>query len=134
MVESEKFDVLIVGAGPAGSFAAERLARTDPDDIATIVYTSIVYTSGTTGPPKGCAVTHASLLATVAMYEEQLELPGPELVVYLFLPLAHSLARVAQFAILDAGGTLAYWGGDPAPIVVALAEVRPTHFPSVPRI
>jgi long-chain acyl-CoA synthetase len=109
--------------------ADERVAQTAPDDVATIVYTS-----GTTGPPKGCVVTHASLLATVAMYEERLELPGPELIVYLFLPLAHSLARVAQVAIIDAGGTLAFWGGDPQRIVDELAQIRPTHFPSVPRI
>ena len=57
-----------------------------------------------------------------------------EMVIYLFLPLAHSLARVAQYATLEAGGTLAFWGGDPQRIVDELAEVRPTHFPSVPRI
>ena len=56
------------------------------------------------------------------------------MVIYLFLPLAHSLARVAQYATLEAGGTLAFWGGDPARIVDELAEIRPTHFPSVPRI
>ena len=54
--------------------------------------------------------------------------------IYLFLPLAHSLARVAQYATLEAGGTLAFWGGDPKRIVDELAEIRPTHFPSVPRI
>ena len=118
------------GRETADELVAERLSGVGPQDVATIVYTS-----GTTGPPKGCVVTHASLLATVAMYEDQLELPRlPELVVYLFLPLAHSLARVAQIAIVDAGGTLAFWGGDPARIVEELAEVRPTHFPSVPRI
>ena len=56
------------------------------------------------------------------------------MVIYLFLPLAHSLARVAQYATLEAGGTLAFWGGDPSRIVEELAEIRPTHFPSVPRI
>ncbi|HKH17948.1 MAG TPA: long-chain fatty acid--CoA ligase [Solirubrobacteraceae bacterium] len=114
----------------ADVLVAERLSGVAPQDVATIVYTS-----GTTGPPKGCVVTHASLLATAAMYEQQLDLPRvPELVVYLFLPLAHSLARVAQIAIVDAGGTLAFWGGDPARIVDELSEIRPTHLPSVPRI
>ena len=108
---------------------AERLARVGPRDIATIVYTS-----GTTGPPKGCVVSHSSLLATVAMYVRELELRDSHMVIYLFLPLAHSLARVAQYATLEAGGTLAFWGGDPARIIDELAEVRPTHFPSVPRI
>ena len=104
-------------------------AEVRPQDVATIIYTS-----GTTGPPKGCVVTHASLLATVAMYERELELGNGPLIVYLFLPLAHSLARVAQLAVIDSGGTLAFWGGDPKRIVDELAQIRPTHFPSVPRI
>ncbi len=108
--------------------AFERLDGVRPQDVATIIYTS-----GTTGPPKGCVVTHASLRATVEMYQRELNL-HPPLDVYLFLPLAHSLARVAQLAVLDAGGTLRFWGGDPKRIVEELAEFGPTHFPSVPRI
>jgi long-chain acyl-CoA synthetase len=117
------------GAATGESVVAERLAHVGPQDVATIIYTS-----GTTGPPKGCVVTHASLLATAAMYVRELELQDSRMVIYLFLPLAHSLARVAQYATLEAGGTLAFWGGDPQRIVKELAEVRPTHFPSVPRI
>ena len=117
------------GAMTGEAVVAERLAHVGPGDVATIVYTS-----GTTGPPKGCVVTHYSLLATVAMYVRELELRDRQMVIYLFLPLAHSLARVAQLATLEAGGTIAFWGGDPAKIVEELAEVRPTHFPSVPRI
>ena len=117
------------GASTGDAVVEERLAHVAPGDVATIVYTS-----GTTGPPKGCICTHASLLATVGMYVRELELQDSHMVIYLFLPLAHSLARVAQYATLEAGGTLAFWGGDAARIVDELAEVRPTHFPSVPRI
>ncbi len=116
------------GAATGEIVVAERLAHVGPHDVATIIYTS-----GTTGPPKGCVVTHASLLATTAMYVRELALPEG-MVIYLFLPLAHSLARVAQYAALEAGGTLAFWGGDPSKIIEELAEIRPTHFPSVPRI
>ena len=56
------------------------------------------------------------------------------MVAYLFLPLAHVLARVTQMVVLDVGGTVVYWRGDPKRIVAELAEARPTHFPSVPRI
>jgi long-chain acyl-CoA synthetase len=122
-------DLRASGAGRT-AVVEERIGQVAPADIATIVYTS-----GTTGPPKGCRITHASLLATVAAYDAQLGLSAQEdLVVYLFLPLAHALARVAQIAVLQAGGTLAFWGGHPERIVAELAEVRPTHFPSVPRI
>jgi long-chain acyl-CoA synthetase len=122
-------DLRAQGAATGDAVVAERLALVGPEDVATIIYTS-----GTTGPPKGCVVTHASLLATAEMYVRELELQDSRMVIYLFLPLAHSLARVAQLATLEAGGTLAFWGGDPSRIVAELAEIRPTHFPSVPRI
>jgi long-chain acyl-CoA synthetase len=107
----------------------DRTAEVAADDVATIIYTS-----GTTGPPKGCVVTHAALRATVDMYTRRLELDSGPLSVYLFLPLAHSLARVTELAVIGAGGTLQFWGGDPARIVDELAELHPTHFPAVPRI
>jgi long-chain acyl-CoA synthetase len=55
-------------------------------------------------------------------------------VTYLFLPLAHSFALLIQLASFELGGTLAYWERDPLRIVPNLAEVKPTYFPSVPRI
>ena len=108
--------------------AATRSAAIRPDDVATIVYTS-----GTTGPPKGCMLTHANMLATIDRCRDRLDLDG-DMVAYLFLPLAHVLARVTQMLVLVVGGTIVYWRGDPKRIVAELAEARPTHFPSVPRI
>ncbi|MGN6187697.1 MAG: AMP-dependent synthetase/ligase [Conexibacter sp.] len=105
-----------------------RLARLRPDDPATIVYTS-----GTTGPPKGCVLTHRNWLAAVQMYAEQVPF-GERPVVFLFLPLAHSLARVAQLVTLDIGGTLAFWSGDARRVMDDVATLRPTHLPVVPRI
>jgi long-chain acyl-CoA synthetase len=52
----------------------------------------------------------------------------------MFLPLAHSLARMTQLLVLDVGGTLAYWRGDPKVVLEDLAATRPTHVPSVPRV
>ena len=109
----------------------ELVSRTDviaPDDAATIVYTS-----GTTGPPKGCVLTHANLLAAASMYRERLELDAG-MSMYMFLPLAHSLARVAQFVVLSMGATIIFWRGDSTKIVDELAEAGPTHFPTVPRV
>jgi long-chain acyl-CoA synthetase len=112
--------------------AMEDVARAvRPDDTATIVYTS-----GTTGPPKGCVTTHENVMATARMYEEELRFGASDepIVVFMFLPLAHSLARVTQMVTLDVGGTIAFWRGDPKVVLEDLAETRPTHVPSVPRV
>ncbi|MGZ4193950.1 MAG: AMP-dependent synthetase/ligase [Solirubrobacteraceae bacterium] len=106
----------------------ERLAEVDPEDVATLVYTS-----GTTGPPKGCMLTHVNFLSTTRMYAEQLHLNDTHSL-YQFLPLAHVLARVAQATAISVGARLVYWTGDPAKIVEELGESGPTHFPAVPRI
>ncbi len=51
-----------------------------------------------------------------------------------YLPLAHSFALLIQFGTVALGATIAYWERDPLKIIPNLAEVKPTYFPSVPRI
>ncbi|MFI1177743.1 AMP-dependent synthetase/ligase [Streptomyces melanogenes] len=99
-----------------------------PEDTATLVYTS-----GTTGPPKGCRLTHGNL---GAVQDATLPLTegGPGDRTYLYLPLAHLLAQLIQFSTLLYGGELCYFGGRVEDIVAELAEARPTHLPSVPRL
>ncbi len=115
-------------AGVAPGAFEEVQRELSPDSIATIVYTS-----GTTGPPKGCMTTHRNFLAVLDMYERQVPM-GTDPVIFMFLPLAHSLARVVQMFALDTGSTLAFWRGDPQRILDDVLEARPTHFPSVPRV
>ena len=55
-------------------------------------------------------------------------------VAYLFLPLAHAFARLIQLLSVDVGGTIVYWEKDPNKIIPNLVEVKPTYFPSVPRM
>jgi long-chain acyl-CoA synthetase len=106
-----------------------RIRGSGPDDPATIIYTS-----GTTGPPKGCVLSHRSVTAAVRMYGDALALGREPFSIFLFLPLAHALARVAQFVVLDRGGTIAFWRRDPRRLVDDLAETEPSHFPTVPRV
>lgn len=106
------------------------VAQVHPHDVATIVYTS-----GTTGPPKGCLTTHANCMSTIAMYEAVLDFePGAPVVIFMFLPLAHSLARMVELLTLDIGGTLGFWRGDAKVVLEDILEIRPTHLPSVPRV
>jgi len=106
----------------------ERVAAIRPDDLATLVYTS-----GTTGPPKGCMLSHENFMSTVHMYAQQLGLDWTHSM-YQFLPLAHVLARIAQAVVLSVGARLVYWGGDATKIVDELGDAAPTHVPAVPRI
>jgi long-chain acyl-CoA synthetase len=116
------------GSDTADDAVRQRSEAVSPDDLATIVYTS-----GTTGPPKGCMLTHGNLASDIAMVAKRFDF-GPGDVYYVFLPLAHVLTRAVQFIALDAGSTLAYWQRDPKKLVEEVAEIRPTHLPSVPRL
>jgi long-chain acyl-CoA synthetase len=110
---------------------ADLQARTDAvtkDDLAITIYTS-----GTTGPPKGCLLTHGNYRDVTSMTEQMGVLERGDSV-YLFLPLAHAFAKLIQFVLLDLGGTIAYWEKDAQRIVPNLMEVKPTYFPSVPRM
>ncbi|MCU1504614.1 MAG: long-chain fatty acid--CoA ligase [Ilumatobacteraceae bacterium] len=78
-------------------------------------------------------LTHANCLFTARTYQRELALEPP-LTIFMFLPLAHALARMVEMVSLDVGGTLAYWRGDSRLMLEDLAAARPTHFPSVPRM
>ena len=106
----------------------ERWRSVTPDDICTLIYTS-----GTTGPPKGCVISQGNYRAMLDMVLDVGALGDDELT-YLYLPLAHSFALLVQFGTVALGATLAYWERDPLKIIPNLAEVKPTYFPSVPRI
>jgi long-chain acyl-CoA synthetase len=112
---------------PEEDFQA-RVDAVRPSDVATYIYTS-----GTTGPPKGCVIDHANWRSMLDMAEAEDTLVEEE-VTYLFLPLAHAFARLIELLSVDVGGTLVYWEKDPNKIIPNIAEVKPTYFPSVPRI
>lgn len=96
---------------------------------------SLVYTSGTTGKPKGCEITHGNF-ALVAKNIVQF-LPEPLLQdgarTLMFLPLAHVLARAVQVVCLSAGATLGH-SATTAQLIEDLGTFRPTFLLVVPRI
>jgi long-chain acyl-CoA synthetase len=95
---------------------------------------SYIYTSGTTGPPKGCIIDHANWRDMLDMLQQEEDVLVENEVAYLFLPLAHAFARLIELGSVDVGATIVYWERDTQKILPNLLEVRPTYFPSVPRI
>lgn len=113
--------------GRLGSEVDARVAALDRDDLATIVYTS-----GTTGPPKGVMQTHGNHLSAVEAVSA-LGLAREGEVDFLFLPLAHSFARMLEYYALSAG-TITAFATSVDTLTQEIGETRPHLIPSVPRI
>ncbi len=98
-----------------------------PEDLATIVYTS-----GTTGIPKGVMLTHGNLVSNLFYAKDYFDL-GPGQIGISFLPLSHVTARHLDYVLFNCGVTIAY-----CPAIASmqqyLAEIRPTIFVGVPRV
>ncbi|HEX3173372.1 MAG TPA: long-chain fatty acid--CoA ligase [Solirubrobacterales bacterium] len=121
-------DLAARGDGRDAAEWERRWSAVVPEDICTFIYTS-----GTTGPPKGCVISHGNYRAMLNMVNATSTIEDNDLT-YLYLPLAHSFALLIQLGSFDLGATIAYWERDPLKIMPNLAEVKPTYFPSVPRI
>jgi long-chain acyl-CoA synthetase len=107
---------------------AQAAAEVGPDDVLTFLYTS-----GTTGNPKGCVLTQRNYVAMVESVVAVDDLFREGEKALLFLPLAHNFARLIQFAGTAVGLTLAVCP-DVRDVQNALAVVKPELFPSVPRV
>ena len=99
-----------------------------PDDAC-----GIVYTSGTTGNPKGAILSHNNILSNVKGGTTALRI-GPEDTFLSFLPLCHVFERMAgHFCALSQGSTIAYAESIDT-VAQNLGEVKPTIMTSVPRL
>ena len=128
----EDWDAL-VAAGAAYRAAnpgavEDRAAELTPHSPATILYTS-----GTTGNPKGVVLTHHNVLYEAISTQEKAGLMDPQRSVS-YLPLAHIAERVLGLYGPQIQGSHVHAIGDPAELLGALGEVRPTAFFGVPRV
>ncbi|AQZ64920.1 Long-chain-fatty-acid--CoA ligase [[Actinomadura] parvosata subsp. kistnae] len=109
----------------------ERRKQVTSADLATVVYTS-----GTTGRPKGCRITHDNLLFTALNV-----LRGPleplfarkDPAALLFLPLAHIFARMIQVVLIEAGAIMAHTP-NMKNVAPDLQDFKPTFLLGVPRV
>ena len=107
----------------------ERASSIGEDDLFTFIYTS-----GTTGPPKACMIRHRNYYAMVQKGDElERRLTQPGDLMLLYLPLAHNYGRLLHLSAAYIGFTIAFLP-DPLRAAEELPRVRPTLFPSVPRV
>ncbi|KAF9453282.1 long-chain-fatty-acid-CoA ligase [Macrolepiota fuliginosa MF-IS2] len=99
-----------------------------PDTI-----TSICYTSGTTGNPKGVVLRHKSLAMATCSNLHGLELPDDGILMS-YLPLAHIYERICELCTIAVGGRIGYFTGDPLRLLEDAQLLKPNFFPSVPRV
>ena len=109
----------------------ERVATVRTDDLATIVYTS-----GSTGNPKGAELTHKNFVsitisASQALHEVVLD-DHPRLL--LFLPLAHCFARFIQYASIASDDGVVGYLPDTKTLLPDLRSFEPTYLLGVPRV
>ncbi|MFI6100416.1 AMP-dependent synthetase/ligase [Lentzea sp. NPDC051213] len=122
-------ELTALGAEITDEQVHERRGQVQADHTATLVYTS-----GTTGRPKGCTLTHRNLLSEVRSALSRF----PEILaagnsLLLFLPLAHILARALGLACVYSRATVGHTA-DVKNLVEDLGQFRPTFVVAVPRV
>jgi long-chain acyl-CoA synthetase len=107
--------------------ALELARKVTPEDLA-----SIVYTSGTTGEPKGAMLTHANFVSNVKASREVLPI-GSDDVALSALPFSHVFERMVAHYLYPAAGTTIALAASIEDVVENLSEIRPTVMTMVPR-
>jgi long-chain acyl-CoA synthetase len=127
--ECLRYETLIATASGAEiSGYRMRASQVLPGQLA-----SILYTSGTTGEPKGVMLTHTNICSNATDSWSASELTSGVDVAVSFLPLAHIYGRTLDYVMLFNGISLAYVE-DPTFLSEALLEVKPTVLAAVPRV
>ncbi|CAN4127216.1 unnamed protein product [Withania somnifera] len=134
--EVEKFGVLLYCWDEFLQLGSEKqfdLPVKKKEDICTIMYTS-----GTTGDPKGVMISNNSIVTFIAGVIRLLESVNESLTVddvYLsYLPLAHIFDRAIEECFINRGASIGFWRGDVKLLTEDIGELKPTIFCAVPRV
>ncbi|XP_044945976.1 long chain acyl-CoA synthetase 4-like [Hordeum vulgare subsp. vulgare] len=115
---------------------AEEKYELPPKDKADIC--TIMYTSGTTGDPKGVLISNKSIITIVSAVDEFLRNSNEQIreddVYISYLPLAHIFDRVIEEVFIHHGASIGFWRGDVKLLVEDIGELKPTIFCAVPRV
>lgn len=103
-----------------------RTQAIQPDDLVTIIYTS-----GTSGEPKGVMLTHSTFIYTFKIHDQRLDVRDTDISAC-FLPLSHVFERMWSYYMLYRGATNVFIG-NPREIINQLPHIKPTLMCAVPR-
>ncbi|HEX7563382.1 MAG TPA: AMP-binding protein [Bradyrhizobium sp.] len=113
----------------AGATLDRLIAQASPDDVCILVYTS-----GTTGPPKGAMLTHRNLIYAAYTYAEAVGIADKPFESVCYLPLCHVAERCySEVTQLVLGGTVSFAESIDT-VALNIREIAPTFFVGVPRI
>ncbi len=124
-------DILAAGKNEraAGRIRPEEyVENVELDDLA-----SIIFTSGTTGNPKGVTMTHRNFMTQLEELHVRIAMKPGEKAISV-LPVWHSFERACEYVIIISGGTIAYSKPIGSVLLADMQKINPMLFPSVPRI
>jgi long-chain acyl-CoA synthetase len=134
-----------ISALEARGAAAAPLDGTELTPLLPSDVSSIVYTSGSSGPPKGACLTNANLIYGCFAMLQRILLPsrrcpvdetdgGRYDVLISYLPLSHVFERAVELLSIINGSCIGYYSGSTSRLLADVAALRPTQMPAVPKI
>jgi long-chain acyl-CoA synthetase len=122
-------EFLALGSEISDAQLDEARRKVQPQDLATFVYTS-----GTTGPPKGVMLTHSNIWWTAQHSEEHIPIQGEGARALSYLPLSHIAERMISHLLQIYYGGQTWFAESLDTLLGDLAECKPTYFFGVPRV
>ena len=112
----------------------------EPSEVTASTVSTLCYTSGTTGHPKGVKLSHKNMLACMdAMFGVLGSIPeyikvDPSMAHFSYLPLPHVFERIITGAVWLVGGRITCFSGDKSQLLKELSQAQPDFFVAVPRV